>query len=105
MAAIEPQYASVTEVRSLPGVLVLDFYKDDCGPCNLLAPVMDTLAREFKDQIIVMKLNVDKHPHLALSYGVQAFPTVFIQKNGEIKHFFAGRKPAAVIRQMIEETL
>ena len=106
MAAKELMYGpALVAMRAEPGVLVIDFYKDDCGPCNLLAPVIDGFADEFAGRVTVVKVNVEQHPGLAAQFNVQAFPTVFILKNGEIKHFFAGRKPAAVIRQMIEELL
>lgn len=87
------------------GVVVLDFYKQDCGPCKLMMPTMDGLSEEFAGRAEVIAIDVEQFPMLAAQFGVQAFPTIFVTKDGEIKHFFAGRKPAAVIRKMVEELL
>lgn len=87
------------------GIVVLDFYRQNCGPCKLMAPTMASLSEEYAGRAEVIAIDVEQFPMLAAQFGVQAFPTIFVTKDGEIKHFFAGRKPAAVIRAMIEELL
>lgn len=65
----------------------VDFYADWCGPCIAAAPIIDKLAGEYKDSMLIAKLNVDENPGVAQDYGVMSIPTVLIFKNegGEAK--------------------
>ncbi len=63
---------------------IIDFYADWCGPCRQVAPILKQLAAEYKDQIIVYKVNVDNEKELAMAFGIQSIPTfLFIPKKGK----------------------
>jgi len=92
-------------VEEATGVVVVDFWRPDCGPCNLLAPTIEKLAAEFQGRVAVYKVNIEDGPKAAARYGVTGFPTVILFKDGKVKNRFVGRKPRAVIAKMIEELL
>lgn len=60
--------------------VLVDFYADWCGPCQIAAPIIDKLADEYKDKMVIAKLNVDENPQTAQEYGVMSIPTVLIFK-------------------------
>ena len=70
------------EVLNGNGVALVDFYADWCGPCKMLAPIIEEIATEHSD-ILVGKVNVDDNPELAVKYGVMSIPTVLVFKDGE----------------------
>lgn len=74
--------------------LVLDFYADWCGPCKMLAPVLDSLADKHEEAVAVGKVNVDLNPDLSTQYGVTNLPTMLLIKNGEVVSKLVGFKPA-----------
>lgn len=70
------------EVLNIDSTVLVDFYADWCGPCKMIAPIIEEIANERTD-ITVGKINVDENPELAMKYGVVSIPTVIIFKNGE----------------------
>jgi thioredoxin 1 len=64
---------------------LLDYWAEWCGPCKMLAPVLDTVAEEFADKLVVAKLNIDDNPQTPQKYGVRGIPTLMIFKNGEVE--------------------
>lgn len=81
--------------------VLLDFWATWCGPCKMIAPVIEDLAREYEGRVIVGKVDVDQQPELAREYDVMSIPNVVIFKNGEI----IDRKVGAMPAQMYTETL
>ena len=63
--------------------VVCDFYADWCGPCKMLAPVMDKMSEEFADKAVFVKINVDENFEIASRYKISSIPLVIIFKNGE----------------------
>jgi thioredoxin 1 len=94
-------------LRSFTGTVVVDFYQDDCGPCKLVAPVLDVLSTEFQDRfgVVFAKIDVAKQPGIAAAYGVRGLPTVLIIRNGKVEQVLAGRQSAAKYRKTIEGAL
>ena len=70
-----------------------DFYADWCGPCQMLAPIIDEIAEELKDEAIVCKLNVDEARDIAVEFRVATIPTLMVFKNGENTETVIGTRP------------
>lgn len=83
----ESQFES--EVLNSKGKVLVDFYADWCGPCKMLAPVLEGIAAE-KPEVKIIKINVDECQNIAAKYGVMSIPTVFIFEDGNEKDHFVG---------------
>lgn len=81
--------------------VVVDFYADWCGPCKMLAPVIETLADELEGKVKIGKLNVDNAPETAQKYGIMSIPTLLYIKNGEVVNKTVGVVSKAEIEQVI----
>ena len=88
------------EVIASDKPVLLDFWAPWCGPCRLLAPILDEVAEERKD-IKVVKVNVDEEPELAGRFRVYSIPTLAVMKDGQLVHQSAGARPKAQILNMI----
>jgi len=83
--------------------IIVDFYADWCGPCKVLAPVLDEIANEFESTTTVVKVNVDEESDLAQKYGIRGMPTMLFFKDGEIKSTLVGNQPKHEIVKQITE--
>jgi len=83
------------------GVVLVDFYADWCGPCKMLAPVVEDIA-ETTDATVA-KVDVDAHQGLAREYGVQGVPTVFLFVDGEATERLVGMQDEGTLRDLIEQ--
>ncbi len=92
------------EVLKSSGVVVVDFYATWCGPCKMLAPVLEELSQEVPDAKIV-KIDVDENPVTANMYKVVNIPTIKIFKNGELIDTKVGFQPKDNLKEAIEEVL
>ena len=90
------------EVEENEGLVVIDLFADWCGPCRMLAPVIDELASEYGD-VKFCKINVDNSPELAAAFGVTSIPTVTFVKNNTLMDLSVGFVPKASLVKMIEE--
>ncbi|MEL6894989.1 MAG: thioredoxin [Planctomycetota bacterium] len=90
-----------SEVLEAEGTVLVDFWATWCGPCRLLAPMLDELASE-NPNVSIGKLNVDEHPDVARTYQVQGLPTLLVFKNGEITDSFQGLKPKAQLQSALD---
>ncbi|MBQ4586092.1 MAG: thioredoxin [Clostridia bacterium] len=64
--------------------VIVDFYADWCGPCKMLAPILEEISQEYSDKALVGVINVDEQMELAMRFGIQSIPTLLIYKNGEL---------------------
>jgi len=81
--------------------VIVDFWAPWCGPCHMVAPILDEIAREYSGKLIVAKVNTDENPNWATQYGVRGIPTMLFIKNGEE----VDRQVGAVPKQFITNKL
>mgnify|MGYP002675954169 CR=1 FL=1 len=82
--------------------VLVDFWATWCGPCRMLAPVIEEIANEYAGKVKVGKVNVDDELELALEYGVSSIPTVMVFQNGEVKETSVGYRPKEEIEQLLK---
>jgi thioredoxin 1 len=85
--------------------VVVDFWAEWCGPCRMIEPVLKDLARQYKDKLVVAKVNVDQEPDLAASFNVQSIPMLLFVKNGQVVKQQIGAVPRPVIEKIIKDIL
>ncbi|WP_167957647.1 thioredoxin [Anaerosporobacter faecicola] len=83
-------------------LVLVDFYADWCGPCKMMAPIVEELAEDFKDSAKIGKLNVDNSPATAAKYKVMSIPTMLLIKNGEVVDTVVGAISKAQLQEKIE---
>ncbi len=81
--------------------VLIDFYADWCGPCSMLAPVLEKISDEYDGKLKVCKVNVDDEPELTQKFGIENIPAVFLMKNGEITDSFVGYKDKDSLEKFI----
>ena len=75
--------------------VLLDFWAEWCGPCKMIAPVLDEIAEEYKERLKIAKINIDENPHTPPRFGIRGIPTLILFKNGTVEAQKVGsvRKP------------
>jgi len=81
--------------------VVVDFWAEWCGPCRIIAPIIEELAEQYQGKVKVGKLDVDQNPQIAIKYGVRSIPTVLFFKNGEVVDSILGAVPKTVFFEKI----
>ena len=85
------------------GVTLLDFWAEWCGPCKMIAPMIDELASEFEGNATIGKINIDNEADLAAKYNVSSIPTLLVMKNGEEANRFIGVTAKAELAQALTD--
>jgi len=102
MSIIKIDSSNFEEIKNSEKRVLIDFYADWCGPCKMIAPLIEEIAEE-NPQYIVGKVNVDDCPELAVEFGVSTIPNLVVLENGKVLNQIAGARPKASILKMLEE--
>ena len=85
--------------------VIVDFWAPWCGPCKMVAPTLDKLAKELEGKVIIAKVNTDEHSQWAGQFGVQGIPTMLFVANGKVVHRQVGALPEPMLRQVVTQFL
>jgi thioredoxin 1 len=94
-----------TDVLKNETPVLVDFWAPWCGPCKMVAPVVEEIATEYEGRLAVAKVNVDDNPGLAIQYGIRGIPTLLVFKNGEVKGQIVGFVPKPALAKKVDEAL
>lgn len=93
------------EVLKADVPVLADFWAEWCGPCHMIAPIVEDLAREYEGRIKVAKVDVDENPQLAIDYSIMSIPTLGLFWNGELVDRIVGYMPAEELKRRLEAAL
>lgn len=93
------------QVTKGKGLILVDFWAEWCGPCRMVAPVLEELAGEYDGQITVAKLNVDENRQVSTRFGIRSIPTILFFKDGAQVEQLIGAMPKSAIKTKIQQHL
>ncbi|QKG23742.1 thioredoxin [Actinomadura verrucosospora] len=100
-AVTDADFAS--EVLDSDKPVLVDFWAEWCGPCRMVAPILEEISQAHGDKLEIVKLNIDENPKVPAQYGVMQIPTMNVYRNGEVVKQIMGAKPkAALLRDLAE---
>ena len=99
----EKNFKDEVEQSTVP--VLVDFWASWCGPCRMIAPIVDQLAEEFDGKIKVAKLNVDENSELASRYQVMSIPTLLLFRNGKVVNQMVGARPKGELVKVLQSNI
>lgn len=103
--AFEITDSNIQEVLASGKPVVIDFWAPWCGPCKAVGPIVEELAEEYKDQVIIGKCDVDENTDLPAAHGIRNIPTILFIKNGEVVDKQVGAASKAVLADKVKALL
>ena len=103
MAIANISDASFQETISSEGLVLVDFWAPWCGPCKMIAPILDELDQQAGSSLKIAKMNVDDNPETPARFGIRGIPTLKLFKNGEEVQTFVGVQPLEVLKQAVAQ--
>jgi thioredoxin 1 len=91
------------EIEGATGLALVDFWAAWCGPCRVVAPMIEQLATEFHGRVKVAKLDVDANPETAMRFNIRSIPSILFFKNGKLVDTVVGTVPKALLERKIQE--
>ena len=92
-----------TDVLQSPKTVLVDYWAEWCGPCKMIAPILEAIAEEHGDKLDVVKLNVDDNPNITQKYGILNIPTLGVFSNGQVVRELVGaRSKSALLRELAD---
>ena len=85
--------------------VLLDFWAEWCGPCKMIAPLLDEVAGKYEDRLDVVKLNVDENPNVAQKFGIRSIPTLMLFKDGAVQAQLMGAMPLRQLEEFLDTNL
>jgi thioredoxin 1 len=92
-------------VNSSLSTVVVDLWAEWCGPCKQITPILEEIAAEYADELLVTKVNVDENPDIAVRFGVQSIPTLLVIDGGELQKKIVGAKGKGALLEELDEFL
>ena len=93
------------EIANSDSIVVVDFWAPWCGPCRMLSPVIEELAKEMGKEVKFAKVNVDENPMISSKYRIASIPTVMVFSKDKVKETMVGFRPKADLKQIIQRNL
>ncbi|MBI1268473.1 MAG: thioredoxin [Cryomorphaceae bacterium] len=85
--------------------VMIDFWAEWCGPCRMVAPIVEEMSGEYQDRAIIGKVNVDENPGISMKFGIRNIPTIVFIKNGELVDKSVGAVPKLVLTEKMDNLL
>jgi thioredoxin 1 len=85
--------------------VLVDFWAEWCGPCRMVGPVVEEIAKEYDGKAIIGKVNVDENPEISMKYGIRNIPTILFLKNGEVVDKSVGAVPKNVLTEKLDSQM
>ena len=103
--AIEINDQNFKEIVNSDQPVLVDFWAEWCGPCKMIAPVVEELATDYEGKAVIGKVDVDSNPEVSAQFGIRSIPTLLVFKNGEIVDKQVGAVPKNVLSQKLDAQL